>query len=266
MTSRWVRPDRPLVIAHRGLRAHVPEQTMASFRAAIEHGAEMIEADALLSRDRELVLMHDDTVDRTTNGHGFVREMTWAELAELDAGTWFEPKFAGLRIPRVAELIELARDAGIGLCLEAKGATPDEAARVAIALATLIADRDAVDWAFVSSFDHEALSKARESVPALLIAPERLPEHGPQPTEETVRQAIGLGTSVLQHRWELITPSLLEALHEAGVAVWAWNTNDAESVRSTMALGVDGIIGDDVDLLVAGRVALEQSNGRAPAG
>jgi glycerophosphoryl diester phosphodiesterase len=74
-----------------------------------------------------------------------------------------------------------------------------------------------------------------------------------------------LGTRVLQHRWELITPALIETLHNAGVALWAWNTNDAESVRSTLALGVDGIIGDDIDLLVAGRADLERSIGGAPA-
>ena len=238
---------------------------MASFGAAIEHGAEMIEADALLSRDGELVLMHDDAVDRTTNGHGYVRDLTWRELSELDAGTWFDPMFAGLRIPHATELIELAREAGVGLCLEAKGATPDEAARVATALATLVAQQAALDWAFVSSFDHEALTGATQAVPDLLIAPERLPEHGAQPAKETLRQAIALGTRVLQHRWELITPALIETLHNAGVALWAWNTNDAESVRSTLALGVDGIIGDDIDLLVAGRADLERSIGGAPA-
>jgi glycerophosphoryl diester phosphodiesterase len=237
---------------------------MASFRAAIEHGAEMIEADAQLSRDGELALMHDDTVDRTTDGHGLVGALTWDELSHLDAGGWFDPAFSGLRIPRVVDLLDLARDTGIGLCLEAKGPTPDHKRRVAIALAALVAEHDATARAFVSSFDHEALAAARATVPDLMLAPERLPEHGPQAAGETVRQALALGAQVIQHRWELITADLVAALHEAGIAIWAWNTNDEASTRSSIALGVDGVIGDDIDVLVAGRAAADAAS-REPA-
>jgi glycerophosphoryl diester phosphodiesterase len=239
---------------------------MASFRAAIEHGAEMIEADALLTRDGELALMHDVAVDRTTDGHGLVEDMTWDELSRLDAGSWFDPAFAGLRIPRAAELIELARDSGIGLCLEAKGDVPGQAVRGAVALADLVSSRGATTWAFVSSFDHEALGAAKAAVPALLLAPERLPEHGPQSPIETLRQAIALGAPVIQHRWELITAELVDVLHEGGVAIWAWNTNDEESVRTALALGVDGVMGDDVDLLVTGRADVSAGTGGAVAG
>ncbi len=226
---------------------------MPSFRAAIEHGAEMIEADALLSADGELVLMHDDTVDRTTDGRGRVAEMSWDELARLDAGTWFGPEFAGLRIPRAVELIDLARSAGIGLCLEAKGSTTAEATAVAVALANLVAAHDATAWAFISGFDHAALAAARAAEPAVLMAPERLPERGVQLPEETLRQALALGSPVIQHRWELISADLVDHLHDAGIGIWAWNTNDLGSVRLSVALGVDGVMGDDVDLLLAGR-------------
>ena len=255
----WLRAANPLVIAHRGLRTHVPEQTMESFRAAIAMGAEMIEADAQLSRDGQLVLMHDVDVDRTTNGRGRVAELTWDELSRLDAGSWFNPTFGGLRIPRASDLVDLAREAGIGLCLEAKGYTPDEGAQIAVALADLIVDAGALSWAFVSSFDHDALAAARAHVPGILIAPERLPEHGAQPAAETLRQAMVLQATVIQHRWELISPDLVETLHEGGVAIWAWNTNDAPSSRVALALGVDGVIGDDVGVLVAARSAAHRN-------
>jgi glycerophosphoryl diester phosphodiesterase len=256
LTAAWLRPDRPLIVAHRGLRAHVPEQTVASFQAAITHGAEMIEADAQLSRDGQLVLMHDVDVDRTTNGHGSVADLTWAELSSLDAGGWFDPMFSGLRIPRASELLELAQAAGISLCLEAKGYSRDQAADIAVAIADLIVERDATTWAFVSSFDHEALIAARARVPAILIAPERLPEHGVQPAAETLRQAIDLEAPVIQHRWELLSADVVDTLHDGGVAVWAWNTNDARSARLALALGVDGVMGDDVDVLVTARSEL----------
>jgi len=250
----WLR-DRPLLIAHRGLRARIPEQTMASFQAAIEHGAEMIEADAQLSLDRELVLMHDDTVDRTTDGHGLVGDLTSTELSRLDAGSWFDPAYSGLRIPRARDLLDLGRDSGIGLCLEAKGPTAEYRRDVAVALAALIADHGATQRAFLSSFDHQALAAARALVPDLMLAPERLPEHSPQTATETLRQALALGAPVIQHRWELITADLVETLHEAGIAIWAWNTNDDDSTRVSIALRVDGVIGADVDVLVTARAA-----------
>ena len=257
MVSSWIRPGRPTTLAHRGQCAHVPENTMLSFRSAIERGTEMIETDAHLSRDGELVVMHDDTLERTTNGHGRVADLTWDELSRLDAGSWFGPEFTDLRIPRVAEVIDLARTSGIGLCLEAKEASTAEATSVAVALAHLIAAKEATSWAFVSGFDHAAMMAARAAVPSLLLAPERLPERGPQDPEETLRQALALGTPILQHRWELITPTLVDILHESGVGIWAWTTNDIGSVRVSLALGVDGIMGDDVDVLNAGRSTRE---------
>jgi glycerophosphoryl diester phosphodiesterase len=260
--TTWLRADHPLLVAHRGWRAHAPEQTMVAFEAAIAHGAEMIEADALLTRDGRLALMHDTEVDRTTDGHGLVSDLTWDEIAALDAGSWFDAAFAGLRVPRAEDLLALARDAGISVCLEAKGETPAETTRVAVALATLISESGATDWAFVSSFDHAALQAARMVVDGLLLAPERLPQYGPQVAEETLRQAVALGAPVIQHRWELIEPDVVQTLHDHGVAIWAWNTNDEQSVDVALRLGVDGVIGDDIDLLVQGREALDPGRER----
>lgn len=248
----WIRPGDPVRIAHRGLRARIPEHTLPSLEAAIAGGAQMIEADGRLTRDGVLVLMHDATVDRTTDGHGPVADMTWAQVARLDAGIRSGPEFAGLRVLRVAELVGLARDAGIALCLEAKGESPAATAAVAEALARLVAEQRALEWAFVSSFDHAALVHARSVVPGLLIAPERIPDHGRRSAEVTVAQAVGLGTPVIQHRWEILDRETVEALHTAGVAVWAWDTNDPESVAHTLALGVDGACSDDISVLAAG--------------
>ncbi len=253
MMHSWIRPGRPVTVAHRGHSVQFPENTMPSFRAAIERGAEMIETDAQLSRDGQLVIMHDNTIDRTTNGHGRAVDLTWDELSRLDAGSWYGPEFTGLRIPRVTEVIELARSSSIGLCLEAKVATTAEATTIAVALANLIVASDATSWAFVSGFDHASMMAARAVNPSLLLAPERWPEHGPQDPKETLRQALALGAPVLQHRWELITPILVDTLHEAGVGIWAWTTNDIGGVQVSVALGVDGIMGDDVDVLNTGR-------------
>jgi len=244
----WIRPHAPVVIAHRGQRAEAPEQTMEGFTLAIERGAQMIEADVQLTRDGVLAMMHDPTIDRTTSGSGRVADHTWSELQALDAGGWFGPQFAGIRIPSAAATIELARTRRVGLCLEVKGRPGREANGVAVALARLIEEASVTAFVFMSSFHHRALAAARSAVPGLLIAPERLPEHGAQSTAAIVRQATTLGAQVVQHRWELLSTDVVDALHEAGVAVWAWNTNDARAIAVARAMSVDGLMTDDLRL------------------
>lgn len=244
----WIMPNTPLVIAHRGQRAEAPEQTIEAFTLAIERGAQFIEADVQLTRDGVLAMMHDPTINRTTNGSGRLADHTWSELQALDAGAWFGPAFAGVRIPTAAATIEFARTRGVGLCLEVKGRPGREANGVAVALARLIEEASVTSFVFMSSFHHRALAAARSAVPGLLIAPERLPEHGAQSTAAIVRQATTLGAQVVQHRWELLSTDVVDALHEAGVAVWAWNTNDARAIAVARAMSVDGLMTDDLRL------------------
>ena len=244
----WIRPSTPLVIGHRGQPVEAPEQTIEGFTLAIERGAQMIEADVQLTRDGVLAMMHDPTINRTTSGSGRVADHTWSELQALDAGAWFGPAFAGSRIPSAAETIELARTRGVGLCLEVKGRPGREANGVALALARLIEEASAASFVFMSSFHHRALAVARSVVPGLLIAPERLPEHGARSTAAVVRQATTLGAQVVQHRWELLSTDVVDALHDAGVAVWAWNTNDVRAIAVARAMSADGLITDDLRL------------------
>jgi glycerophosphoryl diester phosphodiesterase len=246
----WIRAA-PLAIAHRGQSASFPEQTISAYRAAIDLGVDGIECDVQLTRDGRLAMMHDLSVDRTTDGHGPVADLDWSELARLDAGSWFGSGFADCRVPSLEETLELAIASGIVLCVEVKG-MPSEALRTAAAVADLIRDRDLVDRVFVSSFDHEALAVARDVLGRPLLAPERLPEKGPPDPASAVAQATELGATVLQHRWEDLTSGVVDALHDAGVAVWSWPIDTFESIARSVAVGADGIIGDDVALLLEG--------------
>ena len=97
----------PWVIGHRGYPAKYPENTLAAFEAAIEAGAIMIELDVMLSRDRKVVVIHDATLDRTTNGKGNVADFTLAELKQLDAGSWLDAQFADQQIPELSEVLDL---------------------------------------------------------------------------------------------------------------------------------------------------------------
>jgi glycerophosphoryl diester phosphodiesterase len=99
----------PLFIAHRGYSACYPENTLAAFNGAIDAGAHMIELDVCLSRDRHLVVIHDETVDRTTNGTGAVKALTMDQLDRLDAGSWFDPRFNTERLPTLAQVLDATK-------------------------------------------------------------------------------------------------------------------------------------------------------------
>jgi glycerophosphoryl diester phosphodiesterase len=263
-SNPW-RRSAPLAIAHRGQRATFPEQTIEAYDAAIRLGADGIEADVQLTADGRLAMMHDLTLDRTTDARGPISARNWAELQTIDAGSWFDPAFAACRIPSLEETIELVVGAGLVLCVEIKGDRA-QAPRVAAAVARLVRERSLLDEVFISSFDHEALAVARREAGSPLLAPERLPESGPSDPATAAAQAVALDAAVLQHRWEDLTPEVADALHEAGVAIWTWPIDDPQSIARSVALKADGMIGDDVPLLLEhlGRAGVAAPSSRRP--
>jgi glycerophosphoryl diester phosphodiesterase len=246
----WIGRERPLIIAHRGHSIAVPENTIEAYRRAIELGVEMIECDVNRTKDGELVMIHDWTLDRTTNGSGRVDELTLDEVRALDAGSKFDPSFAGLRVPTTAETLDLAREAGITMCFEVKGETPAHFRRVAEQLVDLFVAKDALGWAFMSSYDHDALAAARAKVPELMLAPERLPDDVPVDIPEALRQAEALGAEVIQNHWRLVTADMVDAFHARGLGVWTWPTTEDEGIIRSLDAGVDGVMGDDVSAMV----------------
>src|SRR3989339_1789458 len=96
----------PFLVAHRGFSAQFPENTLAAFKAAQRAGAVMLEMDLALSQDRQIVILHDETLERTTNGQGPVKGLAWKELGKLDAGSWFGPQFKGVRLPNLEEVLD----------------------------------------------------------------------------------------------------------------------------------------------------------------
>jgi glycerophosphoryl diester phosphodiesterase len=224
---------------------------MAAFELAVALGADMIEADVRRTRDARLVMLHDATVDRTTDGHGAVAELSSAELAGLDAGAWFAPDFAGERIPSLEEVFELADRACISLCLEAKGSSPDEHAAIAIEVAREIERRGRIGVDVLASFDHRSLAAAAAAVPGLRCAPDRLPERGPSDGESVAEQARAAGATIVQHHHEDLTAGVVEELHRAGIEVWAWPPETAEEIERLLEMRVDAVMGDDVNLILS---------------
>jgi glycerophosphoryl diester phosphodiesterase len=246
----WRRTGRPLSIAHRGHSIAVPENTTASYRRAIELGVEMIEADVNVTRDGRLVMIHDTSLDRTTNGTGFVRDFTLDEIGRLDAGSPFDPSFAGLRVPTTEATLELIREAGIYVCFEVKGDSERESTDMARALVTLLAERDALGFALISGFCHPALAAAKQMFPELMLAPERLPDDVPVDAVEALRQAQALAAPIIQNHHEFLTPELMEMLHRNDVALWSWPTTGEDALVKSIELGADAVMGDDISLMI----------------
>jgi len=249
-TNTWLREDRPLAVAHRGHSIAYPENTLEAYRKAIELGVEMIECDVNITRDGKLVMLHDKSLDRTTNGTGLVSRVAWENIQKLDAGAKFNPEFAGVRIPSAEETLLLYKEAGILSCFEVKGADADESNRIALGLVDLFVEHAMLDTAFLSSYHHEALHLAKSKCPELLLAPERLPDDAPADPPEAVQQAKSFAAPVLQHQYTVLTAEVVQALHENDIAVWSWSTNDEASMVFSIDLAADALMGDDVELML----------------
>jgi len=231
-----------LNIAHRGASAFAPENTMAAFEKAIELGADVIELDLHLTRDGELVVIHDDTLDRTTDGRGSVHGRSLQELRRLDAGRWFEEGFAGQRIPTLAEVLDCFAGK-VPLALEVKaGSTffPGIEERVVAALR----QRSAIEQAAIASFDHFALRRLKEIEPTLRTAALLV---GRPVAMSALAGACAADAMALEA--SLVTKTEIEACRAAGLQIVVWVVNDPAQMRHFIRLGVDGIITDRPDLL-----------------
>jgi glycerophosphoryl diester phosphodiesterase len=224
---------RPLLIGHRGASAHAPENTLRAFRQALALGADGIECDVQHSADGTLVIIHDDTVDRTTNGTGNVGALRYAELAALDAGD-------GERIPTLDETLRWATDATasgrapfLNLELKEAGTGPDTLA----ALTRMGYDGPIA----ISSFDYPSLEETRRlngAVELWLLSPRFTPD--------LLAQARAIGATCLDLWHGAITDEVAARCTEAGLGLVAWTVNEEADVRRLRALGpvLHGLIGN----------------------
>lgn len=245
LAEMWAnRSGRPLVVAHRGASGHAPENTIASFELAIEMGADAIECDVHLSRDGQLFVLHDFTVDRTTNGHGLVAQTPSADLHRLDAGSWFGEQFAGQRLPTLAQVLDLARGRA-RVAIELKQG-PVYYPGIEQALAGAIHYAGMAEEVLVISFDHHALLRLREISPE--IATGVLYAARPIDAVELARAA---DAQVLEPQWSMVTAEDVERAHRAGLLVVPWAVDDPAEMSAVLALGVDGLATNYPDRLLA---------------
>ena len=232
----------PTIIGHRGARTNAPENTLAGLRRAHEEGATWVEFDVKLTRDGIPVLIHDETLERTTDGRGAVRDLTLAELRRVDAGcpAVFGDRFRGERIPTLEESLALLRDLRMGFNLEVKPCPGLEAETTRAALAVVARVWPAAaEPPVISSFKHAALETARQVAPDLPrgFLAERL-------EDDFLAKARALGCATLHPGYRHLTRAQVEAARAGGLPVLAWTVNDPARAVELRGWGVDSLITD----------------------
>jgi glycerophosphoryl diester phosphodiesterase len=237
--------DRVLNFAHRGASHNAPQNTLAAFRLALEMGADGVELDVQVSKDGEAVVIHDFTVDATTDGQGPVKDKTLAELKELDAGSWLDARFAGQRIPTLQEVIvEIGHQLLLNIELKTKGLG---SAGLVAEVVRLIEDHNLVHRAIVSSFNPLALRRVKRLNPHIcsgLLYYFDLPAH-------LIRTLLLLlaDPDALHPEKRLVTQEYMTWAKERGYRVNAWTVDEPAEMKRLIALGVDGIITNRPDVL-----------------
>lgn len=222
---------RPTIIAHRGASAVAPEGTRAAIREAVRAGAEMVELDVQMTRDGRLVIFHDDRLERTTSGTGRVAETRYHDLARLDIGTWFHPRFAGERVLLVSQVVRMIPPR-MRLNLELKRTA--RGAALLRGLRRLVRRAGAAGRLLLSSFDPGLL---RPLGPAGL-ARALICRRG---ADQSLAQAVRLGCVAWHPAHHLVTRARVARAHRAGLRVHAWTVDDPRRARALIRLGVDGI-------------------------
>jgi glycerophosphoryl diester phosphodiesterase len=254
---KLVASQRPLVIGHRGYCQFAPENTLPSFKLAMAAGADLVELDYYHSKDGKLVVIHDHELDRTTDAtnrwaqkHIKVETKTVAELQSLDAGSWFDPKYAGTRIPLLSEALDTIQKGSVTLIERKAGAPPD--------CIKLLREKGLVNHVVVQSFDWEYLRAFHEQEPEQVLGalgpPAQLPD-GKKPSG-IAKDLNAIWLDELQKTgakvavWsQKVSRKAVQLAHQQGLKVWVYTINDPALANELLDMGVDGIITNNTSLI-----------------
>jgi len=251
--KRTVRGGWPVNLAHRGASALAPENTIEAFQLAVETGAGGLELDVHMTRDGHIVVIHDATVDRTTNGSGAVSEMTFDQLRRLDAGHNFSPdggptrpyRGRGVRVPALGEVLE--EFPGLAVNIDIKAGTPG----IEETVFGVLREADALGRVLVVSIPHATVKRFRKVSGGHVSTGASRREIGifhissRLNLERLLRPAYDAVQVPLRHRGiQVVTPRFVRAAHGRGVRVDAWTINQADEMRRLLDLGVDVIMTD----------------------
>lgn len=242
-TQEEVQMSQLINFAHRGSSAICPENTMAAFTKGLEQGATGIETDVQMTKDGRLVLIHDESVARTTGAEGLVKDYTYDELAKLDAGSWFGADFQGERIPLLEELLELTKNHGTIVNIELKNGSiqyPELEKRVI----ETVRHYNMSEQIVISSFNHYSLVECKHIDPEIRTG--LLYGEGLYKPWEYAKLA---KADALHAYHRAVLPEWVEEAKQQGVVYHPWTVNDEEQMKTLIDAGVAGIITDYPDIL-----------------
>lgn len=240
---------RPLVIAHQGASKRFPSNTLAAFRGAVQAGADIIELDVTQTRDGVVVVSHDLTVDRFTDGHGFIPDMTLADVKRLDAGVRTGAQFAGERMPTLEETLAWAATQPIRLCIEVKGDTAERYLRAGEATVKLLQQNAAVPNVTLTSFSPQCIREMKALEPRLAWGydPNERREYTPW---EVCAECLACNANFLLFDHRRLPASIVAEAHHHGFALWAWTADRPQDLQRLIDINVDGIMTNCPDVLV----------------
>jgi glycerophosphoryl diester phosphodiesterase len=231
--------SNPLIIAHRGASGEAPENTLAAFQLALEQGCDAIELDIHLSADGELIVCHDDFINRTTNGTGKISEMSASQLKQYDAGLWFHEKYKGESLPLLEEVFELV-PSNIIVNVEIKN-VPSYYEGIEQKLINLLTAKNRLANVVVSSFDHQCLVRLKEIEPEAKIGIlyySKLVHH------RKYTSLFPAPVYSLHPNFEVVTSEEIEDAKEHGLQVYSWTVNQPQEMIRVIDSGVSGVITD----------------------
>ncbi|MBX3149297.1 hypothetical protein KF728_04000 [Candidatus Obscuribacterales bacterium] len=229
---------RPLVIAHRGGKKWAPENTMAGFAKSLKAGADGVELDIHRCKSGELVVIHDETLDRTTDGKGFIKDKTWDELKTLSAGKWYSDEFAEEKLPLLTDVLKLA-DGKMIVNIEIKN-SPIEYPGIEDDLAKVLKDYKYPEKILISSFDHELIRRVHKKMPNIEAA---FLDAGI--VADVGKYANSIGAKAWNAGYSEMRADAVERAHKAGLAVNVWTVDGTKHWNDMLEIKVDGIVTDD---------------------
>lgn len=234
--SAWKK--KPMVIAHRGGRKWAPENTMIAFKKSMDAGVDGVELDIHRCKSGELVVIHDETLDRTTDGKGLVKDFTWDEIKKLSAGKWYAKEFESERVPLLSEVLD-AYDGKMLINIEIKN-TPIEYVGIEDDLIKLLGNYKHPERIMISSFDHELIRRIHEKSPIYEVAF----------LDASIIADVGeygkkLGATAWNAAHYELRPDAVEKAQKSGLSVNVWTVDGIADWKKSLEWNVDGIVTDD---------------------
>ncbi len=247
-----------LIIAHRGNSSEFPENTIPAFESAVKVGSDLVELDYYHSGDNQPVVIHDNILDRTTDaekilGEGklLVAKTPLADLLKLDAGTWFDEKFSGTKIPTLTESIDVIQSGSTTL-IERKAGDADTVVKV-------IQEKELMDRVVVQAFDWDYVSRCRELAPTLMLAA----LGGKTASPAQLKAAAKTGAQVIAWNHQEISKAQIDQIHELGCKAWVYTVDDPKRALKLLEDGIDGIITNRPATMLKLRAAYEAAQAKA---